>query len=179
MGVAVDRIEEGQAQAKAMVDRLEAALAAVEAAKAGAAGGSGGSGGGNGGSSPGPLPIDAARRGAPGYPHNRPHPISWSDRIHICYGDEDDETKGGHLAGIGRPGKTEFPPDWDEEAVVEALVAVATRPEVAYLQSSGKWVVRGLHEGVTVDAVVRPDGSIEAGWPVSGPGVRRNPPSRK
>jgi hypothetical protein len=41
LGTTVDRIEEGQAQAQAMAERLEAALAAVEAARTGAKGGGG------------------------------------------------------------------------------------------------------------------------------------------
>jgi hypothetical protein len=51
----------------------------------------------------------------PGYPSHLPHPISWSDLHHICHGDPDDERRGGHLHGTGRPNKTEFPPDWDDE----------------------------------------------------------------
>jgi Bacterial EndoU nuclease len=114
-----------------------------------------------------------------GYPYNRPHPISWSDLHHICHGDPDDERKGGHLHGTGRRGKTEFPPDWDEEKASEALTAVATHPGETDERGNGNWYATGTHEGVTVTAVVRPDGSIEAGWPDSGPGVRRNPPRRR
>jgi len=45
----------------------------------------------------------------PGYPAQRT--LSWSDRIHLLYGDELDEDSGGHLYGTNRPNKTEFPPD--------------------------------------------------------------------
>ena len=114
----------------------------------------------------------------PGYPYNRPHPISWSDLHHVCHGDPDDEEKGGHLHGTGRPDKTEFPPSWDDELVAKALTKVATHPAELDERGNSNWFATGTHDGVTVTAVVRPDGSIAAGWPDSGPGVRRNPPSR-
>jgi hypothetical protein len=113
-----------------------------------------------------------------GYPFNRPHPISWSDLHHICHGDPNDEGKGGHLHGTGRPGKTEFPPDWDDVKVSEALTSVASRPEFFDERANEVWFATGTHDGVTVTAVVRPDGSVAAGWPERGPGVHRNPPAR-
>jgi hypothetical protein len=114
-----------------------------------------------------------------GYPFNVPHPINWSDLHHVCYGDPDDEEKGRHLYGTGRPEKTEFPPDWDDEKVAEALTAVAGHPTEVDERVNGNWYATGTHDGVRVTAVVRRDGSIAAGWPDSGPGVHRNPPSRR
>lgn len=178
-GVVVDSIEEGQAQAAALADRLEAALATVEAARTGAGGGSGGSAvgssGGGGGAPPGPAPTAPGPRGAPGYPHHQPHPISWSDLIHVCHGDENNIRRGGHLAGTGRPGKTEFPQTWDDVDVREALTAVASSPATTQPKGGGKFSAIGFHRGVEIDVIVRSDGSIEAGWPLSGPGVRTNP----
>jgi hypothetical protein len=169
----VDKLEEGQAQAAALSDKLEAALAAAEAARAGAGGKSRGGSGGD-------APTTAPRsQGTRGYPQNLAHPTSWSDLFHICHGDENNMQKGGHLAGTGRPGKTEFPPDWDVDDVLEALVAVATHPEKADRHNSGNWAAKGVHRGVRLCVMVRPDGSIEAGWPESGPGVRTNPKPRR
>jgi hypothetical protein len=172
-GGSVDKIEEGQAQANALADRLEAALAAVEAARAGVGGGSSGSGG---GSAPVGRPPAIPETGEVlNYPHDRPHPISWSDLIHVCHGDENDIRKGGHLAGTGRPGKKEFPPGWDDGDVRTALTAVASAPDTIASVRRGKFKAHGEYRGVEIDVIVRRDGSIEAGWPTSGPGVRTNP----
>jgi hypothetical protein len=169
----VDKLEEGLTQAAALSEKLEAALAAAEAARTGAGGkSSGGSG------PPGPLPTTPKSQVDPNYPRTQPHPISWSDLRHVCHGDENDESKGGHLSGTGRPNKREFPPGWDDEDVRTALVAVATQPESTKPIPSERWSVTGDHRGVTITVVVRADGSIEAGWPVDGAGVKRNPKGR-
>jgi hypothetical protein len=115
----------------------------------------------------------------PGYPFSLPHTISWSDLHHICHGDPDNEEKGGHLHGTGRPDKTEFPPQWDDEKVTEALTAVARHPAAIAERPNGTWYATGTHDGVMVTAAIRSDGSIAAGWPRSGPGVHRNPSRRR
>jgi len=56
-----------------------------------------------------------------------------------------------------------------------ALTDAATFGTRASLRNNGVWFVYGQHEGVTVCAVVRPDGRITAGWPIRGPGIRTNP----
>ncbi|MGH3715462.1 MAG: EndoU domain-containing protein [Micromonosporaceae bacterium] len=91
------------------------------------------------------------------------------------YGDEDDEESGGHLYGTGRPGKTEFPPDWDEDDCIGGVLAVARAPQEARERRNGSWRVQGTHRGVLIRAFVRPDGTIAASHPISGPGVWRNP----
>lgn len=112
----------------------------------------------------------------PNYPLNSPHGISWSDLLHVCNGDPNKPDKpGGHLFGTGTPGKTEFPEGWEMDDIGPALSSVASNPNRAWMTSSGNYFAEGVHNGVTIIAVVRPDGSIEAGWPVSGPGVETNP----
>jgi hypothetical protein len=97
----------------------------------------------------------------------------------VVNGDDDNPEKGGHAFGTGRPGKTEFPEGWDDQDISEALAAVADRPSKVSPDLTGRnFITEGIHRGVTVQAVVRPDGSVEAGWPVKGPGVRRNPRRR-
>ena len=110
-----------------------------------------------------------------GYPPDQT--LSWSDRRHIVYGDEDDLTSGGHLHGLNRPNKTEFPPDWDEEKIAREVTDVAAKPQRAMALPDGKWLVVGVRDGVTVNLYVYPDGRIAAGFPVSGPGVKKNPPN--
>ncbi|MGH3739015.1 MAG: EndoU domain-containing protein [Micromonosporaceae bacterium] len=91
------------------------------------------------------------------------------------YGDEDDETSGGHLHGLGRPDKTEFPPDWDEDKIAHKVKSVADNPDSADERFDGTWRVEAIREGVTIRAYLRGDGSISGGHPTKGPGVRRNP----
>lgn len=134
-------------------------------------------GGGAGNTRPVTPPPAPPNFSSPGYPFDKPHRISWSDLDHVVNGDDDDDESGGHAFGTGRPGKTEFPAGWDEEDIREALAAVADQPNRIILPEEGNqnFIAMGIHRGVTIKAAVRPDGSIAAGWPVKGPGVKRNP----
>jgi hypothetical protein len=111
----------------------------------------------------------------PGYPALRS--LSWSDRRHIVYGDEDDPSSGGHLHGLNRPDKTEFPPDWDEDKIVQEVTSVADDPERVAERPGGTWLAVGVRDGITIHTFLRHDGSIATGHPISGPGVKTNPPS--
>ena len=93
---------------------------------------------------------------------------------HILDGDR---WGGGHRHGTGRPGKTEFPPDWDDERVIGHIADVARFPdERPVLQANQRWRVRGERDGVEITVIVHPDARIWAGWPEEGsPGVIRNP----
>jgi hypothetical protein len=94
--------------------------------------------------------------------------------VHILDGDR---WGGGHRHGTGRPEKTEFPADWEDERVIGQIVDVARFPDARpVLQANHRWRVRGERDGVAVTVVVRPDGRIWAAWPEEGsPGVIRNP----
>jgi hypothetical protein len=48
---------------------------------------------------------------------------------HVCYGEPGDVGKGGHISGMKREGKTEFPASWDEEQIFWALRAVLKKPQ--------------------------------------------------
>ncbi|MGH3646169.1 MAG: EndoU domain-containing protein [Micromonosporaceae bacterium] len=93
------------------------------------------------------------------------------------YGDEDDETSGGHLHGLGRPDKSEFPQDWDEDKIAHEVKSVAGNPDMVN-EWPDRWVATGIRDGVTIEVYVRPDGRIATGFPVDGPGIGRNPPTR-
>jgi Bacterial EndoU nuclease len=84
---------------------------------------------------------------------------------------------GGHRHGTGRPGKTEFPADWDDERIIGQIVDVACFPDARpVLQANHRWRVQGERDGVAITVVVHPDGRIWAAWPEEGsPGVIRNP----
>ncbi|MGW3470435.1 EndoU domain-containing protein [Saccharopolyspora sp. NPDC000995] len=49
------------------------------------------------------------------------------DRIHIL--DGEGNGKGGHVAGTGNPGKTEFPESWDDDQIIEVIEDVAKNPD--------------------------------------------------
>ena len=97
---------------------------------------------------------------------------------HILDGDR---SGGGHRSGTGKPGKTEFPPGWSDAAIVAAIETVAgtgTVKEPAHRR--GELVISGVVDGVTLEAVVKENGEIRTAYPVSGPGVVRNPrPTRR
>jgi hypothetical protein len=92
-----------------------------------------------------------------------------------------DRWGGGHRHGTGRPGKTEFPADWDDKKVLGLVQDVARAPDgVPILQPNHRWRVQGERDGVTIFAIVQPDGKIWSAWPQEGsPGVIRNPVVKK
>jgi Bacterial EndoU nuclease len=109
---------------------------------------------------PGRPPLDALR-------------IDADRAVHILDGDV---TGGGHRHGTGRPGKTEFPADWDDVTITGNITAVATDPASVEQQPNGRWFVRGERDGVWIIVIVHPDGAIWTAWPEEdSPGVVRNP----
>lgn len=94
------------------------------------------------------------------------------------YGDELNPRKGGHLHGVGRAGKSEFPPGWDEDKIADEVVETARSPHSVQERADGTWLVTGVRDGVTVGAYVRPNGTIATGFPIRGPSVKKNPPKR-
>jgi hypothetical protein len=99
-------------------------------------------------------------------------------RTHILDGDE---TGGGHRHGTGRPEKTEFPADWSDDRIVDAILAVARNPDKAPERQdwNGRWLVSGQHDGVAIYAVIESDGHVWTAWPDEGsPGVTKNPAAR-
>lgn len=93
---------------------------------------------------------------------------------HILDGDE---WGGGHRSGTGRPGKTEFLPDWDDEQTIGHIMDVARSPEAGPVwQPNQRWRVHGVRDGVGINVVIKPDGQVWSAWPDEGsPGVIRNP----
>ena len=92
---------------------------------------------------------------------------------HILDGDA---TGGGHRYGTGAPGKTEFPERWDDDTILNAVVAVAHSPESVHQQWNERWKARGELDGVRTTVIIEPDGTIWTAWPEEGsPGVVRNP----
>jgi Bacterial EndoU nuclease len=133
-----------------------------------------------------PVPDDRARRGdtppgcsgwdalnTPGRPPLDALRIDADRAAHILDGDA---TGGGHRPGTGRPGKTEFPADWDDATITGNIAAVARVPETVHQQVNGRWKARGEHDQVGITVIINPDGAIWTAWPQAGsPGVMRNP----
>lgn len=95
--------------------------------------------------------------------------------VHILDGDPGG---GGHRHGTGKPGKTEFPADWGDKKIVDALLDVARRPDLPpkHQERNDRWVARGTRDDVGIVAVIARDGRIWTGWPTPGsPGVVKNP----
>ena len=96
-------------------------------------------------------------------------------RTHILDGDD---TGGGHRHGTGVPDKTEFPADWDDDQIIDAILAVARNPdqEPERQNWNDRWKVSGQHKDVEIVAIVESDGAIWTAWPLEGsPGVVKNP----
>ncbi|WP_373686200.1 EndoU domain-containing protein [Nocardia gamkensis] len=84
---------------------------------------------------------------------------------------------GGHAPGTGMPNKTEFPDtdDWEDDKIIDRIVDVAKNPDQPpVLQDNGNWKVNGTRNGVQIEVIVAPDGSVVTGYPIGGEGVVRN-----
>lgn len=98
-------------------------------------------------------------------------------RTHILDGDGPGKPGGGHRHGTGRPGKTEFPAEWDDDKIVSMVEDAARSPDRVIRQEfNSRWWTTGKREGVEVTSIVCPDGRIWSAWPEpGGPGVIENP----
>jgi hypothetical protein len=103
--------------------------------------------------------------------------VSPERRVHILDGDADGGG-GGHRHGVGKPGKTEFPANWDDEKVIATVLDVARKPDKppTHQDWNDTWLCAGTRDNVEVTAVIERSGDILTGWPEEGgPGVVRNP----
>lgn len=91
-------------------------------------------------------------------------------RIHILYGDG---TGGGHKAGAGKPGKTEFPVSWDEDRIISTVIRIANDQRLPMRQSGKRyWLRMGEEDGLQIRVVLDKERKlIITGYPVEG---RRN-----
>lgn len=83
---------------------------------------------------------------------------------------------GGHRYGTGTPGKTEFPASWSDDDILDAIRQVAgSGTVIGPAHREGDLLISGEVNGVTIRVVVRPNGEVRTGYPVSGDGVIENP----
>jgi hypothetical protein len=107
----------------------------------------------------------------------RPSDISHlteDDLAHIVEGDG--RGSGGHGAGHGTPGKTEFPSGWDVDKVQEAVEASLWASDVPRNISPTPHgvVIRALYDGVILEIPIRLIGKsweVSTAHPISGEGV--------
>lgn len=88
--------------------------------------------------------------------------------------DEDGEGGGGHGPGRSTPGKSEFPSDWSDEKVTDAIKDVANDPaSVRTPADRGRTSIEGTRDGIGIRVIIGADGkTIVAAYPTN---VPRNP----
>ncbi|MBU6488897.1 MAG: EndoU domain-containing protein [Burkholderiales bacterium] len=93
---------------------------------------------------------------------------------HVLYGDG--PTSGGHLAGVGKPGKSEFPVTWGAQDITNAISDIATDPKTQWSPPdprNGYVTGTGTINGVDIKVIYDPNkGRIVTGYPTNLP---RNP----
>jgi hypothetical protein len=85
---------------------------------------------------------------------------------------------GGHRHGVGKPGKTEFPADWNDERIVGSILEVVRHPSQPPVHQdwNNRWLCVGVRDEVEISVVVQRTGEVWTAWPEEGsPGVVRNP----
>jgi hypothetical protein len=82
---------------------------------------------------------------------------------------------GGHGAGRGLGGKTEFPERWTDEDALDHAYGVARDPDGAVTQLDGTFRAWGVRDGVDLRVVLSSEGEVLSAYPVGGDGVVTNP----
>ena len=102
---------------------------------------------------------------------NKASAISPQRRVHILMGDK---TGGGHMFGAGKPCKSEFPSDWNEEKIIETIDLIAANDNANWEQQrNGYHVHEQMVEGVKVRVVKgRENKQVITAYPLN---MGRNP----
>lgn len=93
--------------------------------------------------------------------------LSKSREIHILYGDS---RGGGHLHGVGKPCKTEFPKEWDKTKVISTVKQIAANDNLSWeQQTNGYFVTQQTVDDVRVRVVLdREMDDIVTAYPLNG-----------
>ncbi len=106
---------------------------------------------------------------------DKPSLLDGKGETHILDGDGPGKG-GGHRAGTGKSGKSEFPPNWSDDKIKGEISDVATDPNsVRTPQQNGRIKVQGTRDGIDITVIVEPSGRggrIVTGFPTNTP---RNP----
>lgn len=104
---------------------------------------------------------------------DKPIFIDAKSEKHILEGEINN--RGGHRAGTGRAGKSEFPSDWTDRKITSQIFDIATDSSIAWskFNSQGYIVGSGMREGLEIRVVIdKKTGRIITGYPTNTP---RNP----
>lgn len=100
-------------------------------------------------------------------------PVSIPPRreAHILYGDA---SGGGHKAGIGKPCKSEFPADWNDDKIIGTIGRIAANDNLFWKEEpNGYYTAEQSIEGVRIRVVLdKEKDDVVTGYPVN---VKRNP----
>ena len=92
------------------------------------------------------------------------------DFKHILDGDA---TGGGHRAGTGKPGKSEFPAGRSDDSIIHDISDIATDPTLKSRPGrGGRTITDGTRNGVDIRVIQEKNGDIVTGFPTNTP---RNP----
>lgn len=100
---------------------------------------------------------------------------------HVLHGEDHDSERGGHLYGMGRENKTEFPPDWTPDRIVRALELVLAKPQQVSI-APPRILLSRIVAGIAIQLELRTLGNeiiAFSAFPVGGPGVIRNVRGKK
>ncbi|MEM6811842.1 MAG: EndoU domain-containing protein [Pseudomonadota bacterium] len=97
--------------------------------------------------------------------------ISDERRTHILFGDA---TGGGHLHGVGKPCKSEFPKHWSEDTIIKEIELIAANDNLSWRQEDNGYYVTEENVGnVRVRVVKNRDNTgVITAYPVN---IERNP----
>jgi Bacterial EndoU nuclease len=117
-----------------------------------------------------PVPVEVAQTES-GLAHNvkaqiqDTYKMTDRRRTHILYGDG---TGGGHRAGAGKPGKTEFPHGWDDDKILLVITRIANDQNLPMRPSGQRYFIKmGEEDGIQIRVVLNPEtGDIITGYPV-------------
>ena len=103
--------------------------------------------------------------------HDRDIVITAERRGHILYGDA---KGGGHLYGVNRPCKSEFPASWDAAEIIQTVRQIAANDNLSWQQqNNGYYVAEDEHKSIDVRVVLGPQQTkVITAYPVN---VKRNP----
>ncbi len=82
---------------------------------------------------------------------NQASAISPQRRVHILYGDK---TGGGHMHGVGKPCKSEFPANWNEDTIINTIERIAANDNLGWKrQRNGYYVAEQNIENLRIRVV--------------------------